>query len=86
MHEAQLLTQDWGFRFEDVVYDRIRLWHGTHDANAPVRMIRYMVERLPHSDLNEFEGESHWTLARHLDKIVSDLVPEEKTSRGSLEA
>ena len=86
VHEAQLLTQDWGFRFEDVVYDRIRLWHGTHDTNAPVRMIRYMVERLPHSDLDEFEGENHWTLARHLDKILSDLVPEEKTSRRSLEA
>ena len=40
-----------------------------------------MVERLPHSDLNEFEGESHWTLLRP-DKIVSDLIPKEKTSRG----
>ena len=83
VHEAQLLTQEWGFRFEDVAYDKIQMWHGTRDANAPVRMIRYMSERLSHSDLIEFEGESHWTLVRHLDKVVSDLVPEEKTSRGS---
>ena len=80
VHEAQLLTQDWGFRFEDVAYNRIQLWHGTQDKNAPVRMIRYMVERLPNSVLREFEGESHWTLSHHLEEILSDLVPKEESS------
>ena len=37
VHETQLLMQDWGFRFEDVVYDRIILG----SADAPVRMIQY---------------------------------------------
>lgn len=77
VYETQLLTQDWGFRFEDVAYDNIQLWHGTQDKNAPVRMVRYIVERLPHSVLREFEGESHFTLFRHLEEILSDLVPEE---------
>ena len=75
MCETQLLMPDWGFRFEDVVYDRIIPGF----ADAPVRMIQYMVECLPHSDLNEFEGESHWNLLRP-DKIVSDLILKEKTS------
>ncbi len=70
VYEAQLLTQDWGFRFEDVAYDKIQLWHGTQDKNAPVRMVRYMVERLPHSVLREFEGENHFTLFRHLEEIL----------------
>ena len=48
VHEARLLSQDWGFRFEDVAYNRIKVWDGTHDANAPLRMIRYMAGRLPH--------------------------------------
>ena len=76
VQEAQLLTQDWGFRFEDVAYDRVQVWHGTLDKNAPVQMIRYMVERLPYSDYREYEGDSHWTLHRHLEEILLDLVPE----------
>jgi len=84
--EVQLLTQDWGFRFEDVAYDKIRLWHGTQDKNAPVRMARYMAERLPHSVLHEFEGETHFTLFRHLEKILSDLVPEAKSPDCSIKA
>ena len=78
VQEAQLLTQDWGFRFEDVAYDRVQLWHGTLDKNAPVQMIRYMVERLPYTEFREYEGESHWTLHRHIEEILSDLVPEAK--------
>ena len=46
------------------------MWHGTHDANVPVPMTRHMVERLPHGDFKEFEGDSDWTLVRHLDKSV----------------
>lgn len=86
LYEVQLLTQDWGFRFEDVAYDKIQLWHGTQDKNAPVQMVRYMVERLPHSVLREFEGENHFTLFRHLEEIVSDLVPEEKSPDCSIKA
>jgi pimeloyl-ACP methyl ester carboxylesterase len=77
VQEAQLLTQDWGFRFEDVIYDPIQIWHGVEDKNAPVRMIRYMADRLPHSDLQEFQGEGHFAVANHLEEILAELVPEE---------
>jgi len=79
VQESQLLTaRDWGFRFEDVSYGRIQMWHGTKDKNAPIRMARYMSERLPNCILREFEDDTHFTLVRHLEGIVSDLVPDRK--------
>lgn len=76
VHEARLLKQDWGFRFEDVAFDPIQLWHGAQDKNVSVRMIRYLAGRLPHSVLREFEGEDHFTVINHLEEILSDLIPE----------
>ncbi|KAI1936283.1 hypothetical protein LOZ66_004742 [Ophidiomyces ophidiicola] len=78
VQDARLLTNDWGFEFEDVTYDRIQVWHGTKDKNSPVRAIRYMVERLPHGDLCEFEGDNHYALAHHTERILAELVPEEE--------
>ena len=86
VHEAKLLTQDWGFEFEDVAYDKVQFWHGTQDKNAPVRMIRYMVERLPHAVLHEYEGDSHWTIHHYLEDILTDLVPQTKLQDCSMKA
>lgn len=77
VYEAGLLTTDWGIKFEDVSYNKILLWHGTKDKNSPVSMIRYMAERLPHSELREFEEDNHFAVAYRLDEVLSDLVPEE---------
>ncbi|KAL4999942.1 Alpha/Beta hydrolase protein [Aspergillus recurvatus] len=63
VQEAVLLSHDWGFRFEDIVYNKIHLWHGQKDAQSPIEMIRYMAKRLPHCVLREFEGETHFTVA-----------------------
>ncbi|KAH8821975.1 alpha/beta hydrolase fold family protein [Xylogone sp. PMI_703] len=82
IQETQLLIQDWGFRFEDVTYEGIQIWHGTRDQNSPVRMIRYMAERLPRSILREFD-EDHYTMGHHLEEILSELVPEAATKCGS---
>ncbi|KAL2862818.1 alpha/beta fold hydrolase [Aspergillus lucknowensis] len=76
VQEAVLLSHDWGFRLEDITYNKVQIWHGEKDANAPIEMIRYMAARLPHCDLREFEGETHYTLSRHLEEIISELVPE----------
>jgi pimeloyl-ACP methyl ester carboxylesterase len=78
VHEAQLLSSlDWGFRLEDVEYQGVKLWHGTKDTNSPVRQVRYMAEKLQNSVLKEFEGGTHYTMAKHIDDILADLVPEE---------
>ncbi len=75
VYETQLLTQDWGFRFEDVTYEKIRIWHGVQDKNAPIEMMRYMAERLPHAELKEYEGEDHFAISQHLEEILDELVP-----------
>lgn len=74
VQEIKLLTSnDWGFKFADVNYDKIQIWHGTRDVNAPIRMIRYMAEHLPHSVLQEFD-DTHFTIASHLREIFSELA------------
>ncbi|OJD15779.1 hypothetical protein AJ78_03997 [Emergomyces pasteurianus Ep9510] len=82
--ETQLLTaDDWGFRFEDVRFKKVLMWHGTADANSPIGMIRYMAERMPHCVLREFEGVDHYSLlagkegAARLEEILEELVPAE---------
>jgi pimeloyl-ACP methyl ester carboxylesterase len=78
VQEAQLLTQrNWGFRFKDVHYDCVQMWHGTHDVNAPVTMIRWMAARLPHCELREYDS-THFTLVSHLEDILRQLVPEKE--------
>jgi pimeloyl-ACP methyl ester carboxylesterase len=76
VHEAKLLSSDdWGFRFEDVHYDPVRIWHGAEDKNAPIVMIRYLADRLPHGTLRVFDGDTHYTMFKHLEGALSELVP-----------
>lgn len=75
VQEAYILTHPYGFQLEDVRPDRrIIMWHGTDDTNAPIRMVRYMHERLPNSQLHELEGETHFTIMKHLEDVVVQLV------------
>lgn len=75
VHEARLLSSDdWGFRFEDVHYNPIRIWHGAEDKNAPIVMIRYLADRLPHAKLRVFDGDTHYTMFKHLEGALSELV------------
>ncbi|KAL4747753.1 hypothetical protein BDW72DRAFT_206176 [Aspergillus terricola var. indicus] len=71
VQEAVLLSHDWGFRFEDITYSKIQLWHGQKDAQSPIQLIRYMAERLPHCVLHEFEGETHFTVAGYIEEILT---------------
>lgn len=73
VQEARLLSQDWGFRFQDVSYGGIRIWHGTKDLNAPIDMVRYMVKRLPRPVFHELE-EDHYTMGHHLEAAIVDLI------------
>lgn len=77
--EARLLSSDdWGFSFESVRYDPVRIWHGARDENAPVALIRHMVEKLPSCVYYEFEGDSHYTMFKHVEGAITELVPEQK--------
>jgi pimeloyl-ACP methyl ester carboxylesterase len=75
VHEARLLSSDWGFDLRDVTYCPVRVWHGTNDTNAPIRLIRSMAARLPHCDLREFQGLDHYQINDHLEEILLELIP-----------
>ncbi|KAI3320137.1 alpha/beta hydrolase [Xylariaceae sp. AK1471] len=78
VRESQLLTwEGWGLPLEEVKYDKILIWHGTEDGQSPIRMVRYLAQHLPHCELREFEGETHFTLVKHLGHMLEELVPEE---------
>ena len=75
VHDAQLLTSSWGIKFNDVTYNKVKIWHGTQDTNAPIEMMRYMAERLPYCEIHEVEKDTHFKVHRHLDRILTELVP-----------
>jgi pimeloyl-ACP methyl ester carboxylesterase len=75
IHEARLLTQDWGFKFEDVTYDKVQIWHGSKDANAPVGSIRDMAERMPHCILKEYD-ENHFGIGKYFEEVLDELMAE----------
>lgn len=73
IHETKLLTRDWGIRFEDVTHDNVRIWHGSKDANAPIRTIRDMAKRIPHCVYKEYE-DTHFTIANHFEEVLEELT------------
>lgn len=74
VREAFLLTHPYGFCLEDIK-QKVHIWHGTKDANSPIRMVRWMAERLPHCEMRELEGETHFTIIKYLEEVVTTLVP-----------
>ncbi|KAJ4144158.1 hypothetical protein NW765_001315 [Fusarium oxysporum] len=75
VHEMNLLTsKNWGFDLEKVQYDNIQIWHGKKDVNAPIQMIRYMAERIRGCELHEFEDETHYTMYKHFEPALRELV------------
>jgi len=76
VQEARLLpAANWGFRLEEVTYDKIQMWHGTKDRNAPIQMVRFMAKRLPHCDLHEFNNQTHFTMGAHMEEVLDELMP-----------
>lgn len=77
--EAVLFSDsDWGFKLEDVSYDKIQFWHGAEDTRAPIEMMRWMIEKLPHAEMKEFEETGHFDMHPHLEEIIVTLAPEDR--------
>ena len=77
VHETRLLTRDWGFKFEDVTYNKVQMWHGLKDANSPVRSIRNMAERIPHCVLKEYDDD-HFSMGNRLEEVLKELITEQR--------
>jgi pimeloyl-ACP methyl ester carboxylesterase len=79
VHETRLLTQDWGFRLEDIAYDKVQIWHGTKDSNAPVEGMREIAARIPRCDFKEY-GEDHYGMGHHFEEVLGEMFPESPKS------
>ncbi|KAI0465999.1 alpha/beta hydrolase [Xylaria cf. heliscus] len=76
VRESQLLTwEGWGLPLDEVRYDKVVIWHGVEDGQSPIHMVRYLAKQLPHCELRELEGETHFTMVKHLGAILEELVP-----------
>ncbi|KAI8953163.1 alpha/beta hydrolase [Xylaria longipes] len=76
VRDSQLLTwEGLGFPIEDVAYNKIHIWHGSKDWQSPIRMIRFLAERLPHCELHEFDGVNHYAMGNFIETVVETLVP-----------
>jgi pimeloyl-ACP methyl ester carboxylesterase len=74
VEEARLLSTDWEFAFEDIAYDTVKIWHGVHDARAPIGIMRDMAARIPHCSLVEFEENGHFDIHWHLDAVLAEML------------
>lgn len=79
VRECWLFTSDWGFKIRDVGYDKVILWHGSKDVNAPFSSAKYIVGALPHGELREYDG-NHGEVVTQIDDILDTLVPEQERS------
>jgi pimeloyl-ACP methyl ester carboxylesterase len=68
-----LYVRDFGFRLDEVRVP-LTLFHGEHDTNAPIAMVRRAVAQLPGARLVTCPGEAHLsTLCNHIDEIAGAL-------------
>ncbi len=75
VRDGQLCVEPWGFRLEDVPFERVRLYYGSRDTNTPAQMGRNMAAKLRSAVYKEYEGETHTTLfENHGDDILRDIV------------
>lgn len=79
VRECWLFTSDWGFQLRDVAYDKVILWHGSKDVNAPFSAAQYMVSALPNGELREYDG-NHGEIITQIDDVLDTLVPEQQRS------
>lgn len=73
MQEAVLLFSPWGFDVSTITYDKVQLWHGTRDVNAPLNQIQYIADRLPHCELKTYDAD-HFELVKYIDEILDELI------------
>jgi pimeloyl-ACP methyl ester carboxylesterase len=75
-HEVRLVTRGWGFECEEVNFEGVKLWYGDEDTNTPVRMGRYMAERLKASKLKVYPGVTHFTTAAddRAEEILKEMM------------
>ncbi|NOY61525.1 MAG: alpha/beta hydrolase [Calditrichaeota bacterium] len=74
-YECRLYVQPWGFRLEDIAFDKVYLWQGELDVNVPVSMGRDMAEAIPNCEAKFYPNDAHLsTLFNHMKEIMGTLL------------
>ncbi len=71
--EAMALNADWDFDVSNVRCS-VTWWHGEHDANAPVKPVRRLLERMGDVDLRIWTDAGHLEPYRSHDEILAELL------------
>jgi len=73
-------VQPWGFRVEEITFEKLFVWHGEQDQIMPVAPVRLLVQNLPHCMATFYPDEGHFsTLANHAQEILHTLRVQHST-------
>ncbi|GBE27459.1 hypothetical protein BMS3Bbin03_01384 [bacterium BMS3Bbin03] len=74
-YECRLFVQPWGFRLEDIAFDKVYLWQGELDVNVPVSVGRAVAEAIPNCEAKFYPNDAHLsTLFNHMKEIMGSLL------------
>lgn len=77
VYQTQLLVRPWGIDYGAIPFKPVRIWHGSKDTASPVVMMRWLAERIPGSEMTEWD-EGHFGLLKYMDEIVQEVVQKAK--------
>lgn len=74
LEEARLLATPWAFHADDVMFERIFVWHGEQDRIMPVGATRLLTQVLPHCVATYYPDSGHLsTVVTHAPDILQTL-------------
>lgn len=78
VQEIRMYLEPWGFD-PSAIQQPTFFWHGDHDVNVPLPMVRRLAGRITQSALRVCPGEGHLLLPRHWDEVVVELLAAHQT-------
>lgn len=73
-YEMGLYVREFGFGLDEIRIP-LHLFHGEQDTNAPIAMVRSVVDRLPNARLITYPNEAHLsTLCNHVEEFAQVLI------------
>ena len=74
IEEALTGTRFWGFRPEQIAFEKLYVWHGEQDRLMPIAPVRLFVQALPYCTAVFYPDEGHFSVvANHAREILHTL-------------
>jgi pimeloyl-ACP methyl ester carboxylesterase len=67
-------VRPWPFRLDGIVGTEMRFYHGEDDVLVPAQHAKHLAERIAGSRLQLYPGEGHFSIDRHIKRIVETLL------------